>query len=94
MTTSTHTPVPKAAPVFDWPEVDAPRVDDLQQRAAAGAGEPLSVLPINGGLVIRPRQADILPAHAQPLTDRARDVLGLAAGGDCPWRGGGERDGW
>lgn len=82
MTISTQTPVPKATPAFDWPDVDAPRVDDLQQSAAAGAGELLSVLHINGGLVIRPRQPDIAPVQAQPLTDREREVLALVAEGN------------
>ena len=82
MTSSTQTPVPKATPVFDWPVVDAPRVDNLQQSAAAGAGELLSVLHINGGLVIRPRQPDIAPVQAQPLTDREREVLALVAEGN------------
>ena len=82
MTTSTQIPVPKAAPVFDWPDVDAPQVDDLQQRAGAGASELLSVLHINGGLVIRPRQPGVVPVQAQPLTDREREVLALVAEGN------------
>lgn len=82
MTTSTQTPVPKATPVFDWPDIDAPRVDALRQSAAAGASELLSVLHINGGLVIRPRQPDIAPVQAQPLTDREREVLALVAEGN------------
>ena len=82
MATSTQTPVPKATPVFDWPDLDAARADDLQQSAAAGAGELLSVLHINGGLVIRPRRPDIAPVQAQPLTDREREVLALVAEGN------------
>ena len=82
MTTSTQTPVPKAAPAFDWPEPDKQPVDDLQQRAAAGAHELLSVLHINGDLVIRPRQPDVVPVQAQPLTDREREVLALVAEGN------------
>jgi DNA-binding NarL/FixJ family response regulator len=42
---------------------------------------PLSILHINGGLVIRPRQPDQVPVKAQPLTDREREVLRLLAGG-------------
>ncbi len=82
MTTSTQTPVSKATPAFDWPELDTQPVDDLQQRAAAGAHELLSVLHINGGLVIRPRQRDVVPVQAQPLTDREREVLALVAEGN------------
>ena len=82
MATSTQTPVPKATPAFDWPDLDAPRADDVQQSAVAGASELLSVLHINGGLVIRPRQPDIVPVQAQPLTDREREVLALVAEGN------------
>ncbi len=41
----------------------------------------LSVLRINGGVVIRPRQADIVPIDAQHLTDREKEVLALVAEG-------------
>lgn len=41
----------------------------------------LSVLRINGGVVIRPRQADIVPIDAQQLTDREKEVLALVAEG-------------
>jgi len=41
----------------------------------------LSVLRINGGVVIRPRQVDITPVDAQPLTEREREVLSLVAEG-------------
>ena len=40
------------------------------------------MLHINGGLVIRPRQPDIVPVHAQPLTHREREVLALVAEGN------------
>ncbi|MCH8199728.1 MAG: response regulator transcription factor [Chloroflexi bacterium] len=82
MATSTQTPVPKATPAFDWPDLDAPRADDVQQSAVAGASELLSVLHINGGLVIRPRQPGIVPVQAQPLTNREREVLALVAEGN------------
>ena len=42
---------------------------------------PLSVLHINGGIVIRPRRLETTPADAQPITDREREVLGLVAEG-------------
>ena len=41
----------------------------------------LSVLRINGGIVIRPRHADTAPIDAQPLTEREREVLSLVAEG-------------
>lgn len=41
----------------------------------------LSVLRINGGIIVRPRQADTTPIDAQPLTDREREVLSLVAEG-------------
>lgn len=47
-------------------------------------GEPegeLSVLHINGGIVVRPRKPANVPANAQRLTDREREVLGLVAEG-------------
>ena len=47
-------------------------------------GEPdgeLSVLHINGGIVVRPRKSSNVPANAQRLTDREREVLALVAEG-------------
>ncbi len=41
----------------------------------------LSVLRINGGVVIRPRNLEQVPADAQPLTDREREVLSTVAEG-------------
>jgi DNA-binding NarL/FixJ family response regulator len=41
----------------------------------------LSVLRINGGVVIRPRHPDTTPIDAQPLTEREREVLSLVAEG-------------
>ncbi len=41
----------------------------------------LSVLHINGGVVVRPRQPDILPANVQHLSHREREVLALVAEG-------------
>ena len=41
----------------------------------------LSVLRINGGVVIRPRQAEIVPIDAQHLTVREKEVLALVAEG-------------
>ena len=82
MTTSTQTPARRATPVFDWPDLDTQRTDDLRHRDATGPRELLSVLHINGGLVIRPRQPDLVPIEAQPLTDREREVLALVAEGN------------
>ncbi|MCH8195518.1 MAG: response regulator transcription factor [Chloroflexi bacterium] len=42
---------------------------------------PLSVLQINGDLVIRPRRAGAVPPDVQRLTDREREVLALVAEG-------------
>ena len=41
----------------------------------------LSVLHINGGVVVRPRQPDMLPANVQRLSPREREVLALVAEG-------------
>ena len=41
----------------------------------------LSVLRINGGVVIRPRNPEQTPVDAQPLTDREREVLSIVAEG-------------
>ena len=41
----------------------------------------LSVLRINGGVVIRPRNPEQVPVDAQPLTDREREVLSIVAEG-------------
>ena len=82
MTTSTRTPVPTAKPAVDWPDVETQRAGAPPHHDAAGPSELLSVLHINGGLVIRPRQPDIVPVEAQPLTDREREVLALVAEGN------------
>ena len=68
-------------PVMDWPE--AAGRTDTDPRSAAGqwSGLPLSVLHINGGLVIRPREQWQEPCDAEPLTDREREVLALVAEG-------------
>jgi DNA-binding NarL/FixJ family response regulator len=52
------------------PEIGEHAVDSL-----------LSILKINGGVVIRPRQAETTPVDAQPLTDREIEVLSLVAEG-------------
>lgn len=75
MTTPTRT---TSAPFRDWND---PRVQEAIGRASEAA-MPLSVLHINGGLVIRPRRTDHEPIEAQPLTDREREVLGLVAEGN------------
>ena len=43
----------------------------------------LSVLHINGALVIRPRRAEIAPLDADPLTVRELEVLSLVAEGSA-----------
>lgn len=68
--------------VFDWPDLDVRGEDGERPRRPAGPAELLSVLHINGGLVIRPRQPDKVPLEAQPLTDREREVLELVAEGN------------
>ena len=85
MATSTVTPARPAqsrAPVFDWPDVDHGQADERQRPEPSDARELLSVLHINGGLVIRPRQPSQMPVEAQPLTDREREVLALVAEGN------------
>ena len=58
-----------------------PRVRDAIGQTVE-ATDSLSVLHINGGLVIRPRRTDQEPIEAQPLTDREREVLALVAEGN------------
>ena len=72
----TMTTTPRTeTPFRDWTD---PRVQDLTRANEGG----LSVLHINGGLVIRPRQTGSEPVEAQPLTDRERQVLALVAEGN------------
>ena len=85
MTTSTVTPALPAqseTPVFDWADFDHRRAAEPQLPQPSDSRELLSVLHINGGLVIRPRQPRLLPVEAQPLTDREREVLALVAEGN------------
>ena len=78
MTTS-MSPTETRSPAINWPDLSAAVREPI---APASASElPLSVLHINGGLVIRPRQSDQVPAGVQHLTDREREVLGLVAEG-------------
>ncbi len=44
-------------------------------------GDLLSVLRINGAIVIRPRQETVTPIDAAPLTQREQEVLALVAEG-------------
>ena len=46
-----------------------------------GVDSLLSILRINGGVVIRPRQTDNIPVDAQHITDRESEVLALVAEG-------------
>lgn len=48
---------------------------------AQGVDSLLSILKINGGIVIRPKQMDTAPIDAQPLTDRETEVLSFVAEG-------------
>ncbi len=85
MTSSTVTPARPAqsrTPVFDWPDVEPGQAAEPQLPKHSDARELLSVLHINGGLVIRPRQPSQMPVEAQPLTDREREVLALVAEGN------------
>ena len=41
-----------------------------------------SVLHINGGVMVRPKQENPAPSDAQVLTDREREVLSLVAEGN------------
>ncbi len=41
----------------------------------------LSVLHINGGVVVRPQQPQAMPVNAQRLSEREREVLSLVAEG-------------
>lgn len=41
----------------------------------------LSVLRINGAVVIRPRNAGVTPPYADPLTERELEVISLVAEG-------------
>ena len=71
---------PTEAPFRDWTD---PRVQQEVGAARGAAGSlPLSILRINGGLVIRPRETGQEPTDAQPLTDREREVLSLVAEGN------------
>lgn len=74
--TMTATPQTTQTPFSDWTD---PRVQEAMNRSA---NEALSVLHINGALVIRPRQTDKEPVEAQPLTDREKQVLALVAEGN------------
>ena len=75
MTMTQHSPA--EAPFRDWSD---PRVKPVTQGDPDTM--PLSILHINGGLVIRPRRSDQVPLEAQPLTDREREVLALVAEGN------------
>ena len=56
---------------------------EMPELGEALGGQPseLSVLHINGGIVIRPRRPGNVPVSAQRLTDRERQVLSLVAEG-------------
>ena len=41
----------------------------------------LTIMHVNGGIVIRPRQAAAVPADAQAITEREREVLAMVAEG-------------
>ena len=41
----------------------------------------LSIMHVNGGIVIRPRQSVAVPADAQAITERERQVLAMVAEG-------------
>lgn len=59
-------------------------VTELLSRAAGTgyvAESPLSILYINGAVVVRPRDAENTPPNAEHLTDRELQVLTLVAEG-------------
>jgi DNA-binding NarL/FixJ family response regulator len=66
------------APFHGW--TDPRLIDAVTQTVESTEG--LSVLHINGGLVVRPRRPDHEPIEAQPLTEREREVLALVAEGN------------
>ena len=70
-TTQTHISTLPAWERSTGPNDVERKVDDTQ----------LSVLHINGGVVVRPRNPDTAPVDAQPVTDREREVLALVAEG-------------
>ena len=77
--TTTMTSAQTEVAFGSWADSPAREVADHRQ---ATGGLPLSILHINGGLVIRPRQNELAPLEAQPLTDREREVLALVAEGN------------
>lgn len=52
-----------------------------EQNGDNGVDSLLSILRINGGVVIRPRQNDNVPIDAQHITDREAEVLSFVAEG-------------
>ena len=77
MTTMAQRQVTKT-PFHGWSD---PRIQDAVNQTTE-ASDALSILHINGGLVIRPRRTENMPIEAQPLTDREREVLALVAEGN------------
>ena len=53
----------------------------FRQDGDDGVDSILSILRINGGVVIRPRQAGNVPIDAQHITDREAEVLSFVAEG-------------
>ena len=53
-----------------------------QPEVAADMTSLFKVLHVNGGIVIRPRQADETPIKARAITDREKQVLSLVAEGN------------
>ena len=78
----TSTPGRPDTPVWPGPDEAPPVAGGRHHRTASiDLGLMVSVLHINGGLVIRPRQLAQAPLDAEPLTAREREVLNLVAEG-------------
>lgn len=57
-------------------------IRDSSTTEAQAIDSLLSILHINGGILIRPRQAETVPVDAQRLSKREREVLALVAEGN------------
>ena len=67
----------------NWNGIRAVTTERFSGEPATQPSEsPLSVLHINGGILVRTRQSDKVPVAAQPITEREREVLALVAEGN------------
>ena len=65
----------------DWRSDLVATLQNAETHRGEVADTPLSVLHINGGILIRPQKPEGVPVDAQPLTERERQVLSLVAEG-------------